>query len=98
MKEIKGYKISENYILESDENNLILHELGIKINPKNREESFGLKKTTYHANIKQVFNYIIDTTMYSVDLTNIEKVVEVIEELKKYIDKFENCVSFNISE
>lgn len=97
MKEVKGYKISENYILESDENNLILHELGMKVNPRDKIESFGLKKTTYHANIKQVFNYIVDTTIYSVDLTNIEKVVEVIEELKNYIDKFENCVSFNIN-
>lgn len=87
-EKVKGIKISENWIIGSDAMNIVLWEFGNKYNVKTKEESFGLKKTTYHGNVEQALNYIINKEMFRCEFTDLQEVVDDVKEIRKSIENF----------
>jgi hypothetical protein len=79
--------------------NLVLEQYGMKINPREKDESkrenYGLINKTYHRTLQQVLNYIINNTMYKVDLSDLKKVNAEIVKLQNDIVHFKKIVRLN---
>ena len=101
----RGLKIGDNYILRADSLNLILEEYGYK-NPSPKdakkakeegivlEQSWGLVRTTYHGNLKQVLNHILDNNIITdvkEDIKELTEIVQVVEKLRSEFEKFKSC-------
>jgi hypothetical protein len=99
VKELKGLRIGKNWILRNDSMNLVLEQYGMKINPREKDESkrenYGLINKTYHRTLQQVLNYIINNTMYKVDLSDLKKVNAEIVKLQNDIVHFKKIVRLN---
>lgn len=100
-KELKGIRISENWVLSGDAMNLVLDQYGYKINKKekdlSKQKTYGFIKRTWHSNLQQVFNYIIDRTAYGLDFGDLESVNSTLIELKNMVKDFKNCTNLNKS-
>jgi hypothetical protein len=89
----KGMIIGDNYFVTNDNLNLIVEEYGIKVNPKDKSENFGLKKVTYHRTLEQVLNHILENNIYNCDLSELKSVCLVIEDLRCEIKKFKDITT-----
>lgn len=98
-KELKGLRINKDWILRNDSMNLVLEQYGVKVNPREKDESkkesYGLISKTYHRTLQQVLNYIINNTMYKVDLSDLKKVNAEIVKLQNDIVAFKKIVRLN---
>jgi len=102
VKQDKGIRIGEKYILKSDSLNLILEEYGFKgASPKDSkkardegiilEPKWGLIGQTYHRTLQQVLDYFLDYSIINADVDALKELVQVVEQTRSEFKQFKNC-------
>jgi len=95
----KGFYITKDWLLSSDPLNLVLEQYGYKVNPRekdlSKQRTYGLIKKTWHSNLQQVFNQIIDRSTYAMDFGDLKQVHKEIVELKNMVKEFKKISKLN---
>lgn len=76
-------KVLDNFIIKSDDNNYIVEEYGVIKHKEN--ERYGIKKITYHPNLRQAFKYILKQQLKKEEYKAIDDVIKNMEFIEERI-------------
>lgn len=90
-------KVLDSFIIKSDDNNYIIEEYGVIKHKEN--ERYGIKKITYHPNLRQAFKYILKQQLKREDYRAIDDVVKNMESIEERIlNDIDNRFTYEIDE